>query len=344
MMKWEIISISFIFFIASFLIGHLVNCLCRLKDQNIFLNIFSGVITIWGLFELLLVPMTFLKLPFQTLSQVYGILLIIGCGVSFLFWRKMKGVLCDFLTNWKNYIAWTTIVAIIIILCQLYYVHHYTYYEWDDAFYVTLANEALQTNVIFGTNPETGIGEIFATRYVFSLWPVFYAVLSNWTQIPPAIIAHTILPFIIIPFAYLVHFLIGQIFFSKDTELQGYYLIFSTVIYMFLPNIRILSGIYLLLAPWVGKAIMANISLPAILYLIKRLIKDMDAPGNWILLSLHALSSCLHSSMGIIFVPVFAGSLSLLWTLKTRKPAFFFKTVLSCTPCLILGIFSLLIR
>lgn len=341
-MKWEIITICFIFFTASFLIGHFVNCLCRLKDQTIFLNLFTGTITIWGLLELILVPMTFSKIPFHTLSHTYGVLLIAGCIASFFFFKKMKQVFFDFSKNWKSYISWTILIAILIIFCQLYYIHHYTYYEWDDAFYVNIANEALQNDIIFGIEPEGGNGPYFSWRYALSLWPIFYALLSNWFQIHPAIIAHTILPFIIIPFAYLVYFLMGQLLFSKDKELQGYFLILSTVVHMFLPNIHIFGGSYLLLAPWMGKAILASISLPAVLYLMLRLTKDPNIIGNWMLLFLHALNSCMHSPMGILFVPVFAGSLGILWALKIKNIQFFLKTVLCCTPCLVLGVFYLL--
>lgn len=343
-MKWAIFLICFIFFMTSFLIGHFINCLCHLKDQTIFLNFFTGTITIWGLLELILVPMTFLNIPFHILSRTYGIFLIISCIASFFFFKKMKQCFFDFFKNWKSYISWTTIIAIFIILCQLYFIHHNTYYEWDDAFYVNIANEALQTDIIFGIEPEKGIGEYFSPRYAMSLWAIFYALLGNWFQISPTIIAHTILPFITIPFAYLIYLLMGQALFPKDKELQGYFLIFSAIMHMFLPNMHIFGGSYLLLAPWMGKAILASISLPATLFLMIRLTKDPNTPGNWALLFLHALGACVHSPMAIMFIPVFAGSLGILWALKNRSLGFFLKTVLCCAPCLVLGIFYLLYR
>ncbi|MCI8557510.1 MAG: hypothetical protein HFI19_07055 [Lachnospiraceae bacterium] len=256
----------------------------------------------------------------------------------------MFEIFSDFKKNWKSYISWTVVIAIIIIFFQLYYVHHYTYYEGDDAFYVPIASDAIQTNQIFKIDPEQGVGEGMYLRYVLSLWAIFYALLGNWFHIPVAIIAHTVLPFIIIPFAYLVYMLMGRYLFPKDTEAQGYFLIFAAVIHMFLPNIHTLGSSYLLLAPWMGKAVLSSISLPATLYIMCRLIKQDGFLGDWILLFINALAACLHTPMSIAFIPTLAGALSFIWILRTKKPAFFFKTIISCTPCLILGIFYLTLR
>ncbi len=345
-MKLTIIMICFIFFIASFLIGHLITCLCFRKNQNIFLIVFTGIITIWGLLELILVPMKFLNIPFHILSFVYGSLLLIGCSCSFFFRKRLLQTVSDFSRSWKQYISWTTVIALIVILFQLCYTYKNTYYEWDDAFYVNIANDTLQSDVIYGVNPDTGVTPSFSPRYAMSLWAIFYALLGNWFHIPPAIIAHTVLPFIIIPFAYLVYLLMGQALFPEDKELQGYFLLLSAILHMFLPDLtmHIFGSTYLLLAPWMGKSILASISLPAILYLMFRLTKEPDIPGNWILLFLHAFNTCMHSPMGILFFPVFAGSLGILWTIKIRNPRFFLKTVLCSTPCLALGIFYLLYR
>lgn len=129
-MKLTIIFICLLFFIASFLIGNLINCLCFPKSQTIFLNIFTGIITIWGLLEALLVPMTFCNVSFHTLSQMYGCLLIVSCIGSFFFWKSLQETISNFFKNWKKHISWTTIIAIIIILLQLCYLYKYTYYEW----------------------------------------------------------------------------------------------------------------------------------------------------------------------------------------------------------------------
>lgn len=337
-MKWIILIVCIIFFTASFLIGHLINCLCRLKDQTIFINIFSGVITIWGLLELILVPMTFFKVSFQTLSFIYALLLVICCLASFLFWGKMKDLISEFFRNWKAYFSWTFLIAAAIILFQLYFIHHNTYYEWDDAYYVGLANEAVHSNVILGVEPESGVGYSFSLRYAFSLWPIFYALLGNWFQISPTIMAHTILPFIIIPFAYLIYMLMASLLFPEDKEAQGYFLTLSAILHMFMTHVHAIGGSFLLLTPWVGKAPLACISMPAVVYLMLRLTKQNESNGNWILLFILSLSTSLHSSMGIVFFPVLAGSLGLLWSIKNKLYSFFIKTVICCTPSIIMGI------
>lgn len=342
-MKISILAISSLYFIICFFMGHLVNCLCYRENQGVLRNIFTGVFSVWAIQELLLVPMTFAKVPFRTFAISYAVILAAACAASLFFHQRLKRILSEAVKSWKDNFSWTVLAAVFLILLQLYYVHNHTYYEWDDAFYINVANDAIQSNVLLGIVAETGVGYAFPMRYAFSLWPIHYAFIGLLTQISPTIIAHTVLPFVIIPFAYLVYNLMARTLFPGDSQVQGYFLLFGAILHMFMTQVHFISGSYLLLTPWVGKAILACVVLPAVVYQYLQITKDTASRGDWIILFLFTLGSCLLSSMGIMLLPVFMGSLGLLHALRNRQPSFFLKSVLSCIPCLILGICYLML-
>lgn len=168
-MKMGILAISSFYYIIAFLIGHLVNCLCYRENQGAFRNIFTGVFSVWAIQELLLIPMAFAGISFRRFAILYAAILFMACIASLFFHWRMREVLFEAVRGWKKNISWTLLAAVFLIILQLYFVHHYTYYEWDDAYYVNMANEAIQSDIILGVEPETGIGYEFSLRYAFSL-------------------------------------------------------------------------------------------------------------------------------------------------------------------------------
>lgn len=113
---------------------------------------------------------------------------------------------------------------------------------------------------------------------------------------------------------------------------------------MFMAKVHYISGSYLLLTPWIGKAILACIVFPAVVYQYLRLTGgSTSCQGDWRTLFVITLGSCLLSSMGIVLLPVFIGSLGLLYAFKIRRVSFFIKSILSCMPCLVLGTFYLIL-
>ena len=159
-------------------------------------------------------------------------------------------------------------------------------------YYVNLANEAVHSDKIYWVYPETGAFADFDKRYVLSLWPVFYAWLSKLTGVLPTIMAHTILPWIIIPLAYMVYEKIGELLFQDDRKMQGMFLTFAVLMHLFMSGIHTSGLTFLSITPWVGKGVLATVLIPMLFYGMLRTGKDGSA-GNWILLGITGLAGCL---------------------------------------------------
>ncbi len=216
------------------------------------------------------------------------------------------------------------------------------YLEWDDTYYVNLANTALTTDKIYWVYPETGTFADFDKRYVLSLWPIFYAWLSKLTGVLPTIMAHTILPWLILPFAYLVYVLIGRKLFPEDHQLQGMFLAMAVMLHLFMSGEHTAGLTFLSITPWVGKGVLATVLIPSLFYWILR-TAEKEQTADFLLLGLTCLAGCLLSSMGIMLTPVFVGTAMLLAGIRKKSISYVVKGTIACIPCVILGIYYIVL-
>lgn len=335
-MRLEILMTAVLFYGLAFLMGYAVRRLLKLKNEGILFSVLSGVMCMWALMELVLVPMTMKFASFTGFVYVWTAVAAVAAAAG-LFCRK--DILEDvraFVSDWKSFITPGHLAALALIIYQLWFLHHHMYLEWDDTYYVNLANEAVHSDKIYWVYPETGAFADFDKRYVLSLWPVFYAWLSKLTGALPTIMAHTILPWIIIPLSYMVYEKIGELLFQDDRKMQGMFLTFAVLMHLFMSGIHTSGLTFLSITPWVGKGVLATVLIPMLFYGMLRTGKDGSA-GNWILLGITGLAGCLLSSMGIMLAPVFVGTAAVLSAAAKKNWKILLYGMLACVPCIILG-------
>ena len=341
-MLLETILTAVLFFVGTALSGYTIRRILKLKQEGFLFSILAGCMGWWALMEVILIPMTMKLAPFHTFVWVYtaaaGVLTIAG-----LFsWRTILEDGKALASGWKQNLTLGHLAAILLIIWQLYYLAHHMYLEWDDAYYVNLANTALTTDKIYWVYPETGTFVDFDKRYVLSLWPIFYAWLSKLTGVLPTIMAHTILPWLILSVAYLVYVLIGRKLFPEDHQLQGMFLAMAVMIHLFMSGEHTAGLTFLSITPWVGKGILATILIPALFYWILR-TAEKEQTADFVLLGLTCLAGCLLSSMGIMLTPVFVGTAMLLAGIRKKSISYVVKGALACIPCVILGIYYIML-
>lgn len=290
--------------------------------------------------EILLLPMTMMHGTFNSFVVFYSVLLVGILIVGLLGWKEIVRELRIVSRRAKEYLTFGHVVALLLILYQLVYLHHHMYLEWDDTYYVNLANEAVNSNQIYWVYPETGAFADFDKRYVLSLWPIFYAWLSKIFGVLPTIMAHTILPWVIVPLSYMVYGLIGGRLFARDKELQGMFWAMAVLLHLFMSGEHTAGLTFLSITPWVGKGILATVLIPMLFYGMLRVAKR-ERKGEWMLLLLTGLGGCLLSSMGIMLTPVFVGGTMLLLSVYRKKVRYLVHGVTACLPCLILGVYYL---
>ena len=270
-----------------------------------------GQVAMWGLFELIAVPMVYFRASFNALFIVYtcAILVPVAFGVRKMFLFLRKGEIAKPKIQFNLFFA----LAALLILYQAGIYIFGVHLDEDDARWIAEANDALVKNRMLLHNPATGeyigrfVGEM--VKDVFSPWSMYVAVLGRLTQVPPVVIAHTVYAPVLLLLSYSVYNRIGKNLFKGKTE-QGIFLLMVAVINLFMAGNVYTQSVFTLTRIWQGKAVVAAVMIPLFLLLLLEIEKE-NTVSNWLWLVCGGAAACLFSGMGIaiavILIAVYGG-------------------------------------
>ena len=236
----------------------------QLKIPDLFLH---GYLLLFAAMEILVLPMILLKMPLHVLTSVYGILAAGFAAGGLLLWKKKNSS--------KNQLAkmerpsvyfWMTVLVIVLQVLMCAAMAHM---DADDCFYVAAAATDVHTDSIFAVDPYTGCEyRTLPRRYVLSPFPVFLAVVSQLSGgLHPAIMAHMVFPVIFLPMAYMVQYCLAEKLFSGERKAKDIYLLLAACICSFSGYSVYNAGNFQMVRIWQGKAVLASVLLPYLLYL-----------------------------------------------------------------------------
>lgn len=317
---------------------------CLKKEKSIFLNYIYGILSEFAVLQILAIPMIFTKCKFSTMANTW-FCIIIGLTIISLILniKKIKEILKSNIEEIKK-LPIITILVVILVGFQTFMLTRYAHIDDDDAFYVATATVTIQKDTMYlSCSEDGGYYGGFPARYVLSPFPMYTSVISYFSKIHPAIVAHTIFPLVFIPIAYIVYGLLASKLFNKDKKSIMTFLTILSFVYIF-GNYSIRSNFtFLLFRIWQGKAILANIILPFIWYTYLECMEN-NKLINWISLFLVALSACLVSSMSIVLIPMTVVLLGFVFSIKEKKISNLIKSFATICPCLIYATIYLFIR
>lgn len=340
----ECLLILFWALIVPILIGMLIiNQFMKESKTDLLFAWVCGFICMMSGFYILVMPMLFLKAPLHVLVLSWSIIVIIFCGISLILNRKrIKDIICHNINQIKK-LPLLAVLVIMLIFAQASFVSLYQHEDADDAFYVASATTAIETDTIFQVDPYTG--DLFASypsRYVLSPFPIFLAMISQLVLVHPAIVAHTILPIILIPLSYAIFALLGKKLFPDQPSAVMCFLLFLCVLNVF-GNVSIYTNSsFLLFRIWQGKAVLANVILPAIMYFSFRAMTGDKHFCEWMMLFVAAMAACLTSSMGIVLAPIMIACHGFVFAVRNHKIRTFIYSLTCCAPCIACGIASMI--
>lgn len=317
------------------------------KRKNIAIGeiYFRGFTLILAGFQLMALTAFFMDMPLHILSGCFLIFMLL-LMVAALIW-KHKTLLCGVqCVLKKRKLFWPLWIAIVLIVVQTFVCGVFMHMDQDDAFYVGTAVTSVSTDSIFNYDCYTGMEyTVLPSRYILSPFPIFLAVLAQISGIHATIIAHSIFPFFLIPISYYVYWMIGKRLFPRSKEQAVVFLLLTTIVQMFSYYSVYTSGTFLLLRSWQGKAVLANILLPAIFSFGLTLWRGKKKKVvDWIFLGTLTTASCLVSTMGFMLAPIMAGIIGVLCAIKKKTFSIIVSTVCCCVPNIIFSVIYLMIR
>jgi len=242
-------------------------------------------------------------------------------------------------------IPWYGIIAVALILFQILMYVCFQHIDDDDAMFVASAVTAVDTDSLFYYNTYTGLVDTsFEMRYVISPFPMLTAIISYLTSIHAAILSHTILPVFWVLLTYMVYYLLSTCLFKNDIKKIYLFLFFACFLNIFGGSTVYRASNFMLVRIWQGKAIIAAVIIPAIIYLAIRTMYQKGKLADWLALCFTMGGASLLSSMGILLAPFTLGILTLNHFISHRNFRTVFYAAAACLPCIISGIIYIIMR
>ncbi|MCD8336814.1 MAG: DUF6077 domain-containing protein [Lachnospiraceae bacterium] len=362
----------FLFFLWAAVLPLLVGSYGAVKSKSdpgsLFLAYFYGAFTEFTLFEILAVPMVFLRCSLRLLSFSWMLLSLLCAAVSLgkacSLTRFSKQELppsekhdlprsekTDFPAFAGKFLRlrrrFTPLLGVVLfcILLQTACVTFEQHIDDDDAFYVATAVTAVETDTLMEYSPYTGsLYKSLPTRYMLSAWPLYLAALSTLCAgLHPTLIAHLLLPGLVVLFAYLIYALISRDLFPDDPHRQDLFLLFVVFILSFSGFSVYSSGVFLFTRGWQGKALVAAVIQPALFFQCRHAMKNAEGRTAWFCLFCTVTSACMFSSMGVVLSIIPVGVYAIVYAFEQKNWRFLPCSALACSSAIICGVIYLIL-
>lgn len=301
----------------------------------------GGQMLLWAGFLAVCVPMVLRK---GRLSEVIGLYLAL-CGLllaaaagKYVVQRRRKTsenarVQRKGLSYKQSAPVWCLFAVLLLI--QLAAAGMLAYEEGDDAFYVAVATGTESSDTLYDILPYTGATTGTDARHGLAPFPVWTAFLARLSGIHPATVNQIVLPVVLIAMAYAILGLLGCRLFEKDPKKTGLFLAIAEVLILFGGQSLYTAENFLLVRTAQGKAVLANMVLPFLLYLCF-VMTDACRRGErpsvslWLLMASAAAAGCLCSTQGALLTSIMIGGIGLLTAASFRRLRILLPTGICC--------------
>lgn len=314
------------------------------KDKGLILIV--GMCAVFAVFEIIYLPFFFFKLPFRLLIVTYFVLATVGLLLGFLLNYKKKPLPAPArkaLSRGEKSCA--AVFALVFVFQVLRVTAGAGTWNIDDAWYLTIANDTIHTDIIMGVDPVTGLAHDYTRdvaanmEYVFSPWPIFWAMFAEIFSFPITTLMRTVLPFYFIGTFYYVVYRLVLFIFNGCREKALMALCFLSVFYEFSAVAMNVRHTWIILYPWMGKGFGPSVICPAALLIFLHCSSE-ESPARrrrlWFALFLANLAGCMCASSCAELNLIALGCWGLVSVIDKKDLSIIWKLGLCVSPSLVL--------
>jgi len=332
MLALQIAILLFILFVIPIVVGTIFSGVHK-ESAGLPFYWVSGQILLWAGFQILSIPLILKEKPFSLLVTIFSVFTLAvavvgGCRIGSGLRKnrcciKEKKAECRSETvRIRDVIGWA-IFGILLVL-QLVLTVFMAYEEGDDAFYVATSTIAEGSDTMYRILPYTGLTTGLDARHGLAPFPIWVAYLSRVSGMHTATVAQIALPVVLILMSYGIYYLIANQLFAREKKKILLFMIFVELLVIYGGYSVYSAENFLLVRASQGKAVIANIVLPYLFYLMIVLHKKIQKQekGNglyWGLLALTMLAGCLCSTLGSFLTCMFLGIVGLCSAFAYKK-------------------------
>lgn len=244
-------------------------------------------------------------------------------------------------------IAWCafSVLVLIQVACAIFLM----YEDGDDAFYVAITTFSKEVQTLYRNIPYTGAYTGLELRHSLAPFPVWVAVLADVAGASGAATAHVGMPLLILGMTYGLFYLLGVALLGGEGEKKDWgipvFMCFAALLVIFGGYSIYSAENFLIVRAGQGKAVLANVVIPALLYLtvilMQKLEKKEKTPFSlWVLIWATMTTGCLCSTLGSFLLCVFLGVVILCSLVVYRRWKLIFGTFVALlVPAVMAGLY-----
>ena len=288
----------------------------------------GGYLGQWALFQLFSVPMSLFKVGFIPLIWVVTMALVLldTCGIAlFMRERKLRSARRDAhrRPGWNAADVFALVILIAGYLCLAYACGRLQHVDGDDSRFVVEAVDIEHTNRLFLTDYGTGQALTdFAgplRHDLFSPWTVYLAYIARMTATPVAIVAHSVLPQVLLLCLMCAYWAVAERFFG-NSRFEKYAMVFLTLLVCAYSGRSTMTAEgYFMRRSWQGKAVVAGIVIPSMYLALTNVSDHIKEWRAYLLVYMVMLAMCFMSAMGIILGTILCGAFGLAYGIRYRS-------------------------
>lgn len=309
--------------------------------HKLLLSWVSGQVLLWAVFLLISVPLILKQQMFSDVKNWYN-LAIGGCaGAAILFAvyrrRKRKSLadihLLSEAVSGGRIALW--IIFAVVLLIQIMLGVCLAYEEGDDAFYVAISTATESTEYMYRTLPYSGLTTQLDARHGLAPFPVWIAYLARMSGMVTATMAQIVVPIVILLITYAIYYLLARQLFRDKQGSIPFFMILVELMVMFGGYSLYSAENFLLVRASQGKAVIANVILPFMVYLFFLLAESQQEKrrfgiSRWILLGATLMAGCLCSTLGTLLTVMMLGVIGLCIVICYRNWKLLFPLASCC--------------
>ena len=327
------------------LIGHLFRNIDKTSRSLPFFWV-SGQVLLWAVFQLLCVPSILLEIPFSKVVDYFNLTTLFLLVLSFFSFLIFS---CFHRPNKENrdcelsfkkqpptksdYILWS--IFTLLLVFQLIMAIFMAYEEGDDAFYVAISTLTVDSDTMYLKLPYTGGSTGLDARHGLAPFTIWIAYLSKISGLPAITVAQIIVPLSLIIMAYAIYYLLGKKLLAEQPCRLPFFMILTEILTIWGGYSVYSAENFVLVRTSQGKAVMANIILPFIFFLLLILLNNIHNKNKirliyWLLLALSTIAGCLCSTLGTILICMLLGIVGFCSAISYRRLRMLFPLAACC--------------
>lgn len=310
-----------------------------------------GQFLLWAVFQLVTVYFILTKGSLRNVILVYTPIAVcvsmVGLFVTIRMWMKEDK------SSQTNHYMWIkeqkllTGIFVLLWLVQMAGLVFLAVNDGDDAFYMAVAERARESGALYTANVYSFGNTELNYRYALAPFPIWIAFLAKISGIHTLTIGHILLGILLVSMSYVAYAQMGKLLFNDDRKKQLQMLVLVAVLYIWGNTSSHTAESFLLLRTRQGKALVAGLVFPMMIYVILKIGKALEEQqkitwDSYLLAMAVILTGCLGSTLGGALVILLWASAMLFLAIGYKRWTLLPLGAMSAVPGVIYAILYLI--